>query len=521
MLITWFVTSNKDTFRTAVMVYVCMCHVIGVFLRAVANEKVSCNACCCSTCLLSKSKVRLPQRNCCQIPANQLTQDNDHGVSSAIDGIDNTCFVMDMQIDTEVEFVGDGQYHEDIGTGTKKVAVKEEPKQDAEPLCDEPNKYPTTCINVQHQSEIGKKKHIGSFDVVKALEKDIAIVLSSQVSEESCANDLSNIQAIIDALTCDLESSNSRNTNTVLSSVPSTCATNGTTSDNTVTCTHCSNSRHSRNVSKKRLKHKHLSVKQGSHLGNTSREPLWSYEKVASRNTGQLERRWSSVTSCANKKMTRGATLHNPNYKRNICNPSQPDMHQGNNREEKVSKYLPPKDNPKQIVKSSRKPRCNIWSRKMNALDKVLPSRKSQAEKPSCRNLELDWDYFLTDDSTTDYASMPPSDTIPNHSLQQLKPSKCRLLNSIDLKVTHLTDGSSTSRSSSIDYYDLELSTDQYDSDSDVSDSDYGGTWTWPPGGSKARLNRSLLYEMLPKMRISPHQNVTKWLQAIPQEVFV
>ena len=431
MITTWFISTEKTSLNTGLSVYIFLCHVIGTLAGLVVNQKDG------RKLHISKQSSALSEVEKVQDASNQID-----AIASHHDTIDTG-----IDFDTIIEYIGDSEKNQ-----TKHESRL---KTDKLPLNKGPLEEPHATLEA-----IDIMKHLISYNLLNS-------------HQDTSSNELTIVTQLEPQIN-DHESSNSRNTNTVISSTSSTIK--DTFNGNEL----CVREQGAINTKEHRTK---LPVKWKNNMfGRPLPEPPWQHAKSRQGNDNKFERKWRSFSN----------------------SPHENAMLKGKGR------YRVPTDTMKGITNDQTKTAfAGTSHKKINNgphspsgvfpnvnFNTVIPKRKSKEKHQLWTHLDWDLDMYTTESSTTDYASLPPRRRGEIYGT-------FGVLSSLYSDFHHNRKWRDTcSTCSSTDYFDLD-------------DSEYGETWTWPP--SKPGITREYVYG-LPHDRLSSKDNVAKWLCNIPDE---
>ena len=440
MTTTWFISTEKSPLNTGLFIYIALCHVIGTLIGTVVNQK---NV---GKLHVSRYSSSVSGEEKVQDASNQIDTISSHHKDTIETGID---------FDTTIEYIGHSE----------KNQTKHESRL-------KPNKLPLKKGLLKESpwtlEAIDIMKHLISYkDVI--LQKDAAF-----------SHELTIVTQLEPHIT-DHESSNSRNTNTVISSISSTIKDTFNGNE--------SNIHQNDSTNNKRREHKTRPPIDGRVTSNRFERPLpdppRQHGKSYQGNNNKFERKWRSFTNSPYEN-TRLKGKGKPSH---LTGKYHTPVTEGiNNNQTKPPFVRKPNKKTNDAAKNPAGVFPNV------NYNTVIPNRKTKQKLQACNHLDWDLDFYTTESSTTDYASLPPSrhgEIYGTNGVYSGYYCNQRWRNTC-------------STCSSTDYFDLDSS-------------EYGETWTWPP--SKPGITKESVCG-LPHEGISSTDNVTKWLCDIPDEQF-
>ena len=441
MITTWFISTEKSPLNTGLFIYIAVCHVIGTLVGTVVNQKDG------GKLHISRYSSSVSSEEKVQDAPNQIDTISSHHKDTIENGID---------FDTIIEYIGDSEKNQtkhESRLKTYKLPLNTGPFEES----------PSTL------EAIDIMKHLISYNDVN-LQKDAAF-----------SHELTIVTQLESHIT-DHESSNSRNTNTVISSISSTIKDKFNGNE--------SNVHQNDSINCKRREHKTRPPLKGKSksnmLGRPLPDPPRQHGKSNRTNNNKFERKWRSFTNSSYE----NTRLKGKGKLSHLTGRYHAPVTKGiNNNQTKTPFVRKPNEKSNDAEKNTAGVFPNV------NFNTVIPNRKSKQKHQVCNHLDWDIDFYTTGSSTTDYASLPPS----RHG---------------DIYGTYGVFSSYYCNQRWRDTCSTCSSTDYFDLDS----SEYGETWTWPQ--SKPGITKESVYG-LPHEGISSTDNVTKWLCNIPDEQFV
>ena len=446
MITTWFISTEKSSLNTGLFVYVFLCHVVGTLVGTIVNQT-------------DARKSHISRHS--SVISNRPEIKNVSNAIAAISSKDKDTVFTGIDFDTVIEYIGD---NEEIQSNHESKI-----KKDKLPFSD----------NTQEE-------RLGTLEDVEIM-KHLIFYNRYNTHNDTSGNEVTIVPPLEPQIH-DHESSNSRNTNTLISSISSTIKDplNGNES-----YVHQGSS-----TNRTKYNSKVIFKWKNDVIRRPLPEPLWQHgesmhgkQQETQESSDRLERKWRSFSNSPHDNILsngKGKPLHLPN------------RYHGATVEDITNKH-----SKRTFVKNPHKKANNKHTNTRSfpnvTFNTVVPNRKSKQGHRLWTHLDWDVDIYTAESSTTDNPSLPPS-------RQSEVYETCGVFSSqyTDKYYAHRwRDTCSTC--SSTDYFDLD-------------GSEYGETWTWPP--SKPGITRESINGLSHDKR-SSRDTVTKWLCNIPDEHFV